>query len=302
MNHKKILITGAKGFTGQHACEYFTKNGFDVYGLTRDPKYKMEFGTHICCDLEVNEEVEKAVKSILPQYVLHLGGRNNTAESWERPGAYLYSNVMGTVNLLESIRAYTPDAKIIVVGSMLQHPLQVVAPHPYSLTKTMQVLVALTWEKLFKLNVVIAKPCNLIGPGHSSGVCSIFARNIVAMEKGEIAPVLQADDLNTVRDFLDVRDAIRGYGILIEKGVSGETYELGTGISTSIGNLISCFQEKTSISIHVQSKQNTSDVRKERIKYEALDKMKALGWSPEILLSESLNDILNYHRNRGFNK
>ena len=130
------------------------------------------------CDLTDLALVEETVKEIVPDQVLHLAGQNSVAKSWENPGNYLHANVLGTVNLLEGIRAYSPAARVLVAGSMLQEPITEPASHPYSLSKTMQMLVARTWEQLFKMKILLVKPCNLIGPGPSNGVCTIFAKKI----------------------------------------------------------------------------------------------------------------------------
>ena len=150
-------------------------------------------------------------------------------------------------------------------------------------------------EKLYKLQIIIANPSNLIGPGPSGGVCTIFARKIVQMEENKIDKVLEVNNLLATRDFLDVRDAVRAYEVLLNKGEPGKGYEIASGKKYSLEDIIATFKNLTDIDFKVQSLCNDVDhTVKEIVPIELLN----LGWSPNFEIEKSLTDTLNYFRNK----
>ncbi|XJZ28216.1 NAD-dependent epimerase/dehydratase family protein [Bacillota bacterium Lsc_1132] len=294
---KTMLITGANGFTGQHACHYFSQKNFHVIGTGRSEVKNIIEGSFLRCDLGNYQEIEDTVEKVQPELILHLAGKNSVADSWANPAENIHTNVMGTVHLLESIRIKAPNARTVVVGSTLSMPSLSSDPlHPYAVSKAMQILISRTWHQLFGLNIIVANPCNLIGPGASAGVCSLFAEKIAAMEIKQIPSVLQVDDLNQSRDFLDVRDAVRAYALLFEKGEPGEQYDLGTGNMRSLKTVVDIFQELANIPFIVQLKGNSSPSRADVLQRPKLDAIKNLGWTPAISFRQSAADILNYYR------
>ncbi|MCK2003972.1 NAD-dependent epimerase/dehydratase family protein [[Brevibacterium] frigoritolerans] len=291
----KLIITGASGFTGQHACAHFLKSGYDITAVSRK-KMNIEGRIHAeCCDLINGNDVYDLIKRTKPQYLLHLAGQNHVGESWSEPVSTLEANAMSTANLIDAIRKESPACKIVIVGSALQIDLSSISsiPHPYSLSKTLQVLIAQSWAVLYNMNIIIAKPSNLIGPGVSNGVCSIFAKKIAEMEKKGLEKVLEVENLEVQRDFLDVRDAVRAYDLLLTKGQPGETYDVTSGNNHSLGEIIEGFRSVTTDDIKVNSLQNEKIENKV-----AIDPIKLmnLGWKPSIPLESSLMDILTFHR------
>lgn len=296
MNKKKIiLITGASGFTGQHACNYFHEKGYKVVGVTRNSPLLYKDIKIEKCDLTDQNTVIKLIKENNPQFVLHLAGQNHVGDSWVDPVSSFESNVLSTLFLIEAVRKECPSCKIIVVGSALQFDLNNITTlsHPYSLSKSLQVLVARCWAGLYHMNIAIAKPSNLIGPGHSNGVCSIFARKIVDMEKNNSKKILEVNNLNAHRDFIDVRDAVRAYEILLLSGKSNEVYEISSGKSRSIEEVILVMKSLSKVNFKVES-QTFNQIEKPIEIFPS--KISALGWEPTIPLKTSINDILTFHR------
>lgn len=300
---KSILITGANGFTGQHACEYFKQQNYQVIGTVRKQSSVSGAGSgrgsFLPCNLGDIREIEDVVDRVRPDYVLHLAGKNSAADSWANPTEAIYTNVMGTVHLLESIRAYAPKARTVVAGSTLRMPEFSSDPlHPYAVSKAMQVLISRTWHQLFGLDIIVANPCNLIGPGSSAGVCANFAEKIVSMENHKIPSLLQVNDLAQTRDFLDVRDAVRAYAVLFEKGKPGEQYDLGTGQELSIKAVAETFQELADVSFTIKSEREASSSVPAVPLPKNLEKIRNLGWAPEFSFRESAEAILRYHREK----
>ncbi|MBM7603166.1 GDP-4-dehydro-6-deoxy-D-mannose reductase [Metabacillus crassostreae] len=291
----KILITGASGFTGQHACNYFTELGYDVIGVTMNtPLVNKKVHTEFC-DLTNKNNVSLLIKKVKPKYLLHLAGQNHVGESWNEPIKSLEANTMVTAHLLEAVRQENPTCKIVIVGSALQvDPANLsTLPHPYSLSKTLQIVIAQAWAKLYNMHIVIAKPCNLIGPGYSNGVCSLFAQKIVKMEKKMSNKILEVNNLLAQRDFLDVRDAVRAYEILLRRGRSGEIYSFASGKSRSLEEIIDVFKKMTTIDFEVITK--VSPVYEKPIEINS-SRITRLGWNQVIPFESSIKDIISFYR------
>lgn len=289
----KLLITGASGFTGRHACAYFSKAGFDVIAVTRKNTLNAQVQIEYC-DLTDNVAVRRLVKKVKPQYFLHLAGQNHVGQSWADPVSTLEANTMSTLYLIEALRQESPSCKIVIVGSALQFDPKDISTllHPYSLSKTLQFLIVQSWGVLFNMDIVMAKPSNLIGPGYSNGVCSIFAKKIIGMEKNGADKILEINNLKAQRDFIDVRDAVIAYEILLTKGKPGEIYEIASGKSRSLEEVINCFRTLTKVEFQTISQ--TSNVNEQQVQIFPF-KLINLGWKPIIPFETSLKDTLNFY-------
>ncbi|WP_257349094.1 SDR family NAD(P)-dependent oxidoreductase [Pseudalkalibacillus decolorationis] len=289
-----ILITGASGFTGKHACNYFVQEGMRVVGLSRtaeQPDTPYEYRQH---DLSDYEGLEYIVQKINPTYILHLAGMNSVSTSWEDPIQCMNTNLISTLNVLEAVRKKAPGCQVLVVGSLLQfNPLnETHAPHPYSLSKSFQTIAAQNWSHFFNQKIMIAKPSNLIGPGHSSGVCSIFAQKMISIENGETENQFSINP-NVVRDFVDVRDAVRAYHTLLKHGENGQIYEIGSGKGKSLREIVDELQKLTTTQLNVtETSENEVDV----YVAENVRPITRLNWKPIISFSHSISDIVMYFR------
>ncbi|MDQ0970535.1 GDP-4-dehydro-6-deoxy-D-mannose reductase [Neobacillus niacini] len=297
MNQRpKLLITGASGFTGEHACKHFSRLGYDIIAVTRNQSFDGSKGIKTeYCELTIKDDVNLLIKKIKPDFLLHLAGLNHVGDSWNDPITTLETNLLSTLYIIDATRQLNPTCKIVIVGSSLQTSLNEISnfTHPYSLSKTLQVLISQAWVKLYKMNIVIAKPSNIIGPGRSNGVNSIFANKIAQMEKNMLDKVLVVNNLNSKRDFIDVRDVISAYEVILNKGTPGEIYEISSGKSYSLRDLIEIYKNLTTTDFKVKSLSNGVE---ELAADETPLKLLQLGWSPTFSINSSLNDTLNYYR------
>lgn len=293
---ERLLITGATGFTGMHACQYFRRAGYEVTAVTRNSLSRItDERIHIeHCELTDKQQVKSLIQKTKPDRVLHLAGQNHVQKSWSDPIISFETNVLSTALLIEAIRQENLACKIIIVGSALQFDVGNISSlqHPYSLSKTMQVLIAQAWETLYGMDILIAKPSNLIGPGLSNGICSILAKKTAEMEMNGSEKTLIVNNLFAQRDFVDVRDAVRAYDKIFKFGVSGETYEISSGRPRYIKDIIDALQALSLVEIDIQS----LETEKEKIDTSISSLLVNLGWSPLIPFEKSIEDILNYHR------
>ncbi|MCY9694377.1 NAD-dependent epimerase/dehydratase family protein [Paenibacillus alginolyticus] len=294
---KTILITGASGFTGQHACRHFVQKGLQVAAISRSQRSSESSVQSWICDLTKHEQVKELVAQLKPDYVMHLAGRNAVAESWREPIAYMENNMMSTFYLLDALRC-VPECRIVVVGSMLtyvptdsQKP-----PHPYSMSKSFQTWGALDWAHLFEQKVMIASPSNLIGPGPSNGICGLLARASVQVEAGINGAPFKLSSLVEERDYLDVRDAVAAYDLILEHGVPGCVYPVASGINLSLGQIAHMLQQLLVKKLTIEAGQISSYKPPARID---ITQTLRLGWNPNRSLEESLRDALTYFRQQG---
>ncbi len=291
MRQPKLLITGANGFTGEHACRHFALLGFEVIAVTRGKRLTSANIQTEICQLNIKEEVNQLVEKVQPDLLLHLAAKSHVGESWIDPITTIETNVISTLYLIDAIRHTKPSCRIIVVGSSLQQKAN--SPlHPYGLSKTLQETLVMSWAKLFNLDILVAKPSNIIGPGHSTGVSAIFANKIALMEKHQLEKVLQVSHLEATRDFIDVRDVVHAYEILFARGKTGEIYEISSGSACTLGEMIQIYQNLTTTNFEVQS----LDTAPEQISCTAPTTLLSLGWRSTYSMAISLKDTLDYYR------
>lgn len=306
LSNKTILITGASGFTGGHACNYFAGElGMQVFALVRKPMntagipQNIQSNIHyLCCDLGDLEGLRALIKEIKPRYVLHLGGKNSVPESWDNPLIYMQTNVQYTFHLLDALRAI-PQSRVLVVGSSLSGDLSRIhqSAHPYGLSKGLQKMAVLCWHRWFEQDVVVVEPSNLIGPGPSTGFCSLLGKYIVSYEQGMEIPPFQISSRGDERDFLDVRDAVAGYALLLLHGKSGEEYGVSSGITRTLEEIAKLMlgMSHHQIPILWGNKAGSKAVQN----FPQPSFIRSLGWKPHIPLAQSLQNVIDDFRTRG---
>ncbi|WP_440112262.1 NAD-dependent epimerase/dehydratase family protein [Paenibacillus sp. QZ-Y1] len=294
---KKVLITGASGFTGRHAVAYFKAVGAGVAAVVRRTGvYTFGEGVTVhVCDLNDKQQVRHLIDEVKPDYVLHLAGKNSVPDSWADPLLVLETNVMAVLYLLDALRS-CPAARTVIVGSRLKYTPEPgrnpQPPHPYSLSKALEEMVSLSWMSLFGQQIMLAEPGNLIGAGPSTGICSLLARHIVACEQEGKTEAFRLSGRENTRDFLDVRDAVRAYATLLVQGTTGTIYPIVSGTERSLGEIADTLLMMTEVEVPVRWDGASSgpDGAGEQ---EQLALLSHLGWQPLIPFATSLQDILN---------
>lgn len=297
MTPPRLVITGANGFTGRHACRHFAARGYEVTAVLRQAQAEALPCPAVRCDLTDPGQVNETIGRLAPDAVLHLAGSNSVADSWREPARFFEANVMSTVYLLDAVRVNSLEqCTVLIVGSMLNFSLtdRPEPPNPYSFSKTFQVAVARSWTRLFGTDIRIAQPSNLIGPGASNGICGLLARRAAALERGADQPEFRLSSTVERRDFLDVRDAVAAYRVILEGGEAGQTYPVGSGAFRSLGELLGTVQTFAGVPLEVQAG-NGGGPDPDPLDHAP---MKALGWEPTIPFEQSVQDALRYFRSR----
>lgn len=301
-----ILITGAAGFTGQHACRQFASRGYRVFASVRS-KARLSGVSGVSyhpCDLTDKRQVREMIGQLRPEYVLHLGGKNSVPASWEEPLLYVESNLMTTLHVLDGLHAAgLGKTRVLVAGSRLKFGLGTKAHsrHPYGLSKALQEAAALAWGELFGLSVMIAEPGNLIGTGPSTGVCSLLARYIARIERGETPPPFKLAGGDERRDFLDVRDAVHAYELLLRQGVAGKIYPVCSGWERSLAELADTYAKLTpaQLDLHISLPAKASPLPLSGSAPVVPQSLWDMGWAAAYSWEQSLTDILDDCRKEG---
>jgi GDP-4-dehydro-6-deoxy-D-mannose reductase len=312
----RSLITGVGGFAGSHLADILLAQGEpgdEVWGcdLSAAPRPYLSPKVHlIAADLRDSQAAAQVIEQARPERLYHLAGQAFVGDSWAHPWETLETNLRAQVNLLEAVVASQRQPRVLVVGSADEYgrtgspgrPIDETPPlrpdSPYSVSKVAQDLLGLQYFLSYALPVVRVRPFNHIGPRQSRKfVAAAFASQIAAIEAGQQPPVIQVGNLEARRDFTDVRDTVRAYALLLEHGQAGEVYNIGTGESHRIQELLDGLLSLARVPIRIETDQTRlrlNDVPD--LVCDARRLREATGWQPRYRLEDTLRDLLNYER------
>ncbi len=316
---ERVLITGITGFVGSHLSEFLLNKNLEIYGLERW-RSKTENIEHIKnkiklikADIRDAHSMEDAVKKIEPDYVFHLAAQTFVPMSWNAPVDTLETNIIGTVNLFEAVRKAEIDPKIHIAGSSEEYgmvypneiPIKETNPlrplSPYGVSKVAQDKLSYQYFKSYGLKIVVTRAFNHTGPRRGEAfVSSNFSKQVVEMEKGLRKPVINVGNLDAKRDFSDVRDIVRGYWLAVNKCDFGEVYNLCSGKATSIKELLDLITSLSKVKgikiIKDPTRIRPSDVPV--LQGDCTKFRKKTGWKPEIPFKKTIEDLMNYWRDK----
>ncbi len=307
------LITGIGGFLGSHLAEFALAQGWTVSGIHRSDSPNIERIRYKVAlfrsDILDRTHVENAVQKVRPDVIFHLAAQSSPSVSWTEPERTFHVNVLGTLNLLEVVRAAGLKPVVVVAGSSAEYgfsqpeelPIQEDKPlrpaSPYGVSKVASSALALLYHRAFDMQVIVVRPFFVIGPRKTGDVCSSFAQGIVAVERGEQTS-LNVGNLETVRDFLDTEDAVRALWLLPEKGVPGQIYNVCSGIGHKIGTVLEAFLRMGSRPIPVEHDPALLRTADEPVVVGDNSRLRALGWIPRVPLDDSLSCIFGHWRSQ----
>jgi GDP-4-dehydro-6-deoxy-D-mannose reductase len=313
------LVTGATGFAGGHLAEALLSRPEDrVVGVSRKTAWPDEW-SHLEgrvelreCDVCERGALSAILAEVRPERIYHLAGYAHVGRSFQEPEAAWEGNLTATRGLYEAVARWGGRPRILFVGSGLVYGESEAAAHgcvetgpilpdnPYAASKAAADLASYQYTRHPGLDIVRVRPFNHIGPRQSPlFAVSSFARQLVAIERGAQAPVLETGNLQPQRDLTDVRDVVAAYLLLMERGRTGEAYNVGSGQTHSMQTVL---DQLVSLSgVRVEVRQKASLVRATDLPFirANADKLRReTGWSPRFTLEQTLGDILAYWRKR----
>ncbi len=309
----RILLTGANGFVGKVLHKRLQRDHHQVFGtvgsspVSTDPTVDYRV-----LDIRDSANVDAVIKEIKPTHLIHLAAVSNVAISFKDPLLTWNTNVIGTMNLLESLKNNAPDCFTLFVsssevygetfktGELVDEDAPCAPMNPYAASKLAAEISMMQYLRQ-GLKGVIVRPFNHIGPAQSADfVTASFARQIALIEAGLQPPVLKVGNLEASRDFLNVDDVCDAYARLIaaEEGrLAHLIYNISSGSSKKIEAILDELLKQTPLNIEVETdpdRLRPSDIpvaagSNARIREE-------LGWVPTTPLSQTMESILNYWR------
>lgn len=302
----RALITGSQGFVGRYMRQELEENGYETIGLDLHSGEKT-----FQADLLDAGGLAKAVCGIRPDVVLHLAGQANVAFSWKFPQRTMEMNVIGSINLMEAVRALDPAIRMVMIGSsdqygalgehgeLVREDTELKPQTPYAISKTAQEEMARVYVRARGMNICMTRSFNHCGVGQKEGfLIPDFAAGIARVEKG-LQPTLRVGNLTPRRDFTHVRDVVRAYRLIAERGIAGEVYNVGSGVTRSVQEILDslCAMAKCHIPVEqTPDKMRPSDTPVICCDHSKLTKQ--TGWEPEISVELILKEILEEWRNQ----
>lgn len=311
----KNLITGIHGFAGSHLADLLLEQNEEVFGIVRslegngNVEHIQDQIQVMPCDIRNRQELKKVLATLRPQRVYHLAGASFIPDA-EKEGVWVFdTNFTSTFNLLQAVKELKINCRLLYAGSSEAYgavmegegpvkedkPLQPVSL--YGVSKASAELLAHSYFLRDGLEVIRVRPYNHIGPRQNPNfVCSSFARQIAAIEKGG-KPVIKTGNLETYRDFMDVRDTVCAYHAVMNKGHAGEVFNVCSGDSVSIQSILETLLKMSDITIPIERDPKLFREEKPlRICGDNSLLARRTGWSPQIPLEQTLSDLLNYWR------
>lgn len=315
----RVLITGITGFAGSHLADHcLERGGMDVYGIirwrsrTENIEHLQDKIKLLECDLRDATSTRDVIEEIRPDHIFHLAAQSFVPTSWRAPTECLVTNVIGQLNIFEAMRKINLKARIQIACSSEEYGMvydnevpvteeQPLRPlSPYGVSKVGQDVLGYQYFMSYKMDIVRTRGFNHTGPRRAPVfVVSDFAKQIADIEKGLKEPVLYVGNLDAERDFTDVRDIVRAYYLSLEKGKSGEVYNLCSEKSWKIRDLLDRLLSQTDAKIEVKqdpARLRPSDVP--RLRGDCSKFRRDTGWTPRIPFEQTLADMLDYWRHR----
>lgn len=305
------LVTGAAGFAGGHLLDLLSRDaGANITAWHRPggtPPRDVPRTTWDAVDLLDRAVVRDAIARLRPSAVYHCAGEAHVVRAWDRIDAAFAINVRGTHHLLDALDREGVATRVLLPSSALVYdpadvPLaeddRLRPPNPYGLSKLAQEMLG--GHTSARVEVCIARPFNHIGPRQNPFFAAPgFARRIADIERGLWKPVISVGNLEAKRELTDVRDTVRAYVSIVERGRPGRPYNVCTGEAVTIRHLLDLLIGRARVPVTVEvdpSRYRPNDTPilvgdPSRLRDE-------LGWAPQISLERTVDDLLAYWRSQ----
>ncbi len=317
MDQPKILITGGTGFAGSHLVEALLAQGYEDVHVTSFSGSSSYVESLIGkdnihqLDLTSKENTNSLIQELQPTQIYHLASFAYVGKSFDKAEELLNNNILLQLNLLAAVKEFSPQSRLLVIGSAEEYGISLSDEeipydedhkfrpiNPYAVSKITQDMLAYVYYVSFGLDIVTVRPFNHIGERQSSDFAiPAFTNQVVAIERGE-QEKLMVGNLTAIRDFTDVKDMMKAYIVAMNKGKKGEVYNIGSGTGVKMSELVDKLISLSTKKIILE--EDSSRLRPHDIPKMIAnnDKIKSLGWSPEIPLEDSLARIVEFARNK----
>lgn len=300
---RKIIVTGANGFTGKYLMRELEEYGFQVIGTWHQsmPENISEF-VWKQVDLLDYDTCEWLVDSTKPDAIIHLAAQNSVIVAKQNPRETIHNNVMSTVNILEACRTNATKIRCILAGSAavydtvecncaITENMPVFPRNMYALTKVFQERMAGRYQEDYGMDIICTRPFNYTGYLQREN-CFIpnLCRQVYRIAEGRQEPRLNLGNLNVSRDFLDVRDVAYAYRLLLHENVTSGVYNISSGKSVKLMDIVNYLCQRTGVEVEIHT--DESVLRKDDATYICGDNEKinaATGWKARYSVFDTVN-------------
>ena len=330
---KKALITGITGMVGSHLADFLLEEtDWEIFGMYRW-RSPLDNISHLIGDINTKKRVhlvygdlrdtisiDNVVQEVLPDYVFHLAAQSYPKTSFTAPLDTLDTNIEGTTRVLEALKKYAPKAIIHVcassevfgqvskekleeMGGVINEECTFHPASPYAISKVGTDLVGRYYAQAFDMTVMTTRMFTHTGPRRGDVFAeSTFAKQIAMIEVGLLPPVVKVGNLESLRTFADVRDAVRAYYMLVTVNpIGGEYYNIGGTYTCKVGDMLNFLISQSSMREKIKVEIDAERLRPIDADLQIPDTSKFekhSGWKPQIPFEKTMMDLLNYWRER----
>jgi GDP-mannose 4,6-dehydratase len=324
---KRAFITGITGMVGSHLLDFLIEHtDWEIHGMLRWRSPLDNISAHLgrinrkdrirlhYADLRDTMSIENAVKAAKPDFVFHLAAQSYPQTSFTAPLDTLDTNIQGTERLLGALRNHAPHAVIHVCASSevfgrvpkeklpINEECSFHPASPYAISKVGTDLVGRYYAEAYNMCVMTTRMFTHTGPRRGDVFAeSTFAKQIAMIESNKLPPVVKTGNLDSLRTWADVRDAVRAYYMLVTVNpTSGAYYNIGGQHTCSVRDMLGTLISKSTV------KDIAVETDPERLRPIDADLQvpdttkfeKHTGWKPQISFNDTMTDLLNYWRDR----
>jgi GDP-4-dehydro-6-deoxy-D-mannose reductase len=318
---KKYLVTGASGFVAHHFYNYLDSLHEDCEVLGVDIKTPDEMNCYVYSHIKLRfvelnlldySVFESTIVSFQPTHVLHLASFSSVSKSWNEPINSFINNNNIFLNLAEIIRNNKIICRILSVGSSeeygnvgsecipIKETVQLRPVSPYAIARVSQEMLSQCYVSSYGLDIILTRSFNHIGPGQRDlFVVPSFVKQILEnIKAGQTNNIkLSAGNVSIVRDFLDVRDVVKAYHLLLDKGIRGETYNVCSGTGRTLREIVDMISNLLDVKVSIEIDKERIRPGDNKIIIGDNSKIKEqIDWQPEIPFIDSLREIIIYWR------
>jgi GDP-4-dehydro-6-deoxy-D-mannose reductase len=309
----KIFITGISGFTGRYLYRYLlTLPSPEIWGLTRNVTGQLQAdlpqASLISGDITDYELLRKSLGDIQPDYIFHLAGQRPGSGSWDDQRETFTVNCIGTMALFEALKSAGCSARVLIPSSSAVYGVtdksmvpiteeQKISPiNTYGVSKAAQEKIGSQYFTSNGIEVIIARLFNCIGPGQGKEfVTSTFAYQLAQVKKRNAEPKIEVGNLTPVRDYIAIRDVVRAYWLLMERGTGGETYNVCSGQGYSVQETLDILVREAGADVRIIEKAARVRAVDIPISVGSNEKIRRqTGWQPQVTIRDSLREMLAF--------
>jgi GDP-4-dehydro-6-deoxy-D-mannose reductase len=303
-----VLITGITGMVGSHFAISTRKEGWKTWGVARFSASSrlaaIDDEFVIRCDITDRQQLGQVFKKINPDIVVHMAAQAFNGISWSMENMTHSTNCLGTLNVLQCVKEYSPEAKVLLACSSAEYgdvapedcPIvedRVLRPiTPYGVSKLATEALGYQYYKNYGTKVYFPRMFIHVGTGHPPATAiQNFARQLALIARGNLEPVLKVGNLLSARDFIDVRDGVAAMMLLLKNGEPGVPVNIATGTAHSIGDTLRMLIGASGLDVSVKEDQSLMRLGDEPLLLANISRLKALGWKQEFAFQETLNAV-----------